>query len=105
MDSHLTFKSICIYCMNLYRIPNIFNKQLFYILNNAGDVEFTIQTEYSPISVEMGGAKYILCGSQGGTHFNYGIGFNDDMKYSNLKATVIKILEKKYKQEEKTERQ
>lgn len=75
----------------------IYNKQIFYVLDSIGNVDFTIQTEYSPISVEMGGPKYILCGSKGGTHFNYGIGFNDDVKYDDLKNTVINILEKRYK--------
>jgi len=75
----------------------IFNKQVFYILNDAGEVEFTIQTEYSPIAVEMGGSKYILCGTQGGSHFNYGIGFNDNVKYDDLKDAVIKVLDRKYK--------
>ncbi|WP_436490295.1 tetratricopeptide repeat protein [Chitinophaga sp. ARDCPP14] len=75
----------------------IFNKQIFYVLDSIGNVDFTIQTEYSPISVEMGGPKYILCGSQGGTHLNYGIGFNDNFKYDDLKNAVVNILEKKYK--------
>ncbi|MET3881097.1 tetratricopeptide (TPR) repeat protein [Chitinophaga sp. OAE865] len=74
----------------------IFYKQVFYVIDSIGNMEFTVQTEYSPISVEMGGPKYILCGSQGRTHFNYGIGFNDDLKYDDLKSAVIKILEKKY---------
>lgn len=74
----------------------IFYKHIFYVIDSVGNMEFTIQTEYSPISVEMGGPKYILCGSQGGTHFNYGTGFNDDLKYDDLKNTVIGILEKKY---------
>ncbi|WP_142685818.1 tetratricopeptide repeat protein [Chitinophaga polysaccharea] len=74
----------------------IFYKQVFYVIDSIGNMEFTIQTEYSPISVEMGGPKYILCGSQGRTHFNYGIGFNDDLKYDDLKSAVIKILERKY---------
>jgi hypothetical protein len=42
----------------------IFNKQIRYVLDSIGNVAFTIQTEYSPISVEMGGPEYILCGSQ-----------------------------------------
>ncbi|HWV66327.1 hypothetical protein, partial [Chitinophaga sp.] len=74
----------------------IFYKHIFYVIDSVGNMEFTIQTEYSPISVEMGGPKYILCGSQGGTHFNYGTGFNDDLKYDDLKNTVIGVLEKKY---------
>ncbi|SEW56351.1 tetratricopeptide repeat protein [Chitinophaga arvensicola] len=74
----------------------IFNKQIFYIVDKDGDVDFSIQTEYSPISIQLGGPKYILCGAKGGAHFNYGIGFNDDAKYDHLKDAVIKILEKKY---------
>lgn len=74
----------------------LFYKQVFNVIDSVENLDFTIQTEYLPISKEMGGPKYILCGSQGRTHFNYGIGFNDDLNYDDLKSTVIKILEKKY---------
>lgn len=72
----------------------IFNKHIFYVLDSTGKLELSIQTEYSPISIEMGGPKYILCGTQGRTHLNYGIGFKDGYKYDDLKDAVMKVLEK-----------
>lgn len=80
---------------------DIFNKHIFYVENEKEEVEFQIQTEYSPISLELKGPKYILCGydrvTNINTHINYGIGYNDDLKYDDLKNTVIKILDKKKK--------
>ncbi|RPD41175.1 tetratricopeptide repeat protein [Chitinophaga barathri] len=72
----------------------IFNKHLFYVVDKADNIVMRIQTEYSPFSVELDGIKYILCGTKGTTHLNYGIGFNDDLKYTDLKAAVVKILDK-----------
>jgi tetratricopeptide (TPR) repeat protein len=74
----------------------IYNKHIFYVVNKNDSIELRIQTEFSPPSLAMGGSKYLLCGSNGLAHINYGIGFNDDFKYEDLKNTVIKILEKKY---------
>lgn len=73
---------------------NIYNKVIFVILN-GNEVDMTIQTEYSPISIELGGQPYILCGNKGNTHFNYAIGFDDTSKYEDLKAAVLKILDRK----------
>ncbi|MCX6317928.1 MAG: tetratricopeptide repeat protein [Bacteroidetes bacterium] len=75
----------------------IYNKHLFYILDSENKILFRIQTEYSPISVEMGGPKYVLCMNKENMHATYGIGFNDDLKYEDLKQAVIDILEGKLK--------
>lgn len=71
----------------------IYDKLRFYIVNENGDVEYRIQTEYSPIAAELGEATYILCAWKDSTHLNYGIGFNDDSSYESIKNAVIKILE------------
>jgi tetratricopeptide (TPR) repeat protein len=76
---------------------DVYNKHLFYIVGQDDNVEYRIQTEYSPISVEHGGTKYLLCRSKGNTHSTYNIGFNDDFKYDDLKKSVIDILEEKVK--------
>ena len=76
---------------------NIYYKQIFYVVNNENQIEYTIQTEYSPISVEQGGSKYLLCRSKGDTHSTYNIGFNDNFQYDALKKHVIDILEEKVK--------
>ena len=72
----------------------IYNKHIFYVTDGNGNIEYTIQTEFSPISVELGGAKYILCAWKDNIHINSGIGFNDDFNYKDLKKEVIVILEK-----------
>jgi len=73
---------------------SIYNKIIFVILN-GNDVDMTIQTEYSPIAIELGAQPYILCGSKGSSHLNYGLGFDDNSKYEDLKSAVLKILDKK----------
>ncbi|TCN67604.1 tetratricopeptide repeat protein [Acetobacteroides hydrogenigenes] len=72
----------------------IYNKHLFYVINNAGDIILRVQTEFSPISIELGGPKYLLCANKGDTHYNSGIGFSDDLKYDDLKSAAIKLFEK-----------
>ncbi|MFH6989312.1 tetratricopeptide repeat protein [Flavobacterium collinsii] len=76
---------------------DIYNKHLFYVVNQNDKVEYRIQTEYSPISVEQGGVKYLLCRTKGDTHSTFNIGFNDNLKYDDLKKSVIDILEEKVK--------
>jgi tetratricopeptide (TPR) repeat protein len=82
-------------------LPNsmfdLYNKHLFYVSDKEDNVEFTIQTEFSPFSGKQGTPKYILCMTKGNTHFNFGIGFNDNFKYDDLKKAVIDILEEKVK--------
>ncbi len=38
----------------------IYNKHLFYVVNQYDKIEYRIQPEYSPVSVEQGGSKYLL---------------------------------------------
>lgn len=76
---------------------DIYNKHLFYVVNQDDKIEYRIQTEYSPISVEQGGSKYLLCRTKGDTHSTYNIGFNDNFKYEDLKKSVIDVLEEKVK--------
>jgi tetratricopeptide (TPR) repeat protein len=72
---------------------DIYNKHIFYVVDNAGEIVLRVQTEFSPISIELGGPKYLLCANKGSTHYNPGIGFNDDFKYTNLKAEAIRLFE------------
>ena len=75
----------------------IYNKHLFYVVNADEKGEFRIQTEYSPILVEQGGSKYLLCMTKGKTHSTFNIGFNENLNYEDLKKNVINILEDKVK--------
>ncbi len=73
---------------------DIYDKHRFYVVDSAGKIVLRVQTEFSPISVELGGPKYLLCANKGGTHYNPGVGFNDDLKYDDLKGAAIKLIEK-----------
>lgn len=75
----------------------IYEKHRFYIVNQNDEIDFKIQTENSPISVEQGGGKYLLCMTKNGSHSTFSIGFNDNFKYDDLKNSVIDILEGKIK--------
>lgn len=74
---------------------DIYNKHLFYLTNDKGDIECRIQTEYSPISDSLGSSKYLLGMNKNGVHSTFNIGFDDDFAYDNLKNTVVNILEGK----------
>jgi len=75
----------------------LYYKHIFYIPNEQGETEFTIQTENSPISVELGGSKYVLGMDKGGTHSTFRYGFEEDFDYDDLKETVILVLDEKIK--------
>lgn len=76
---------------------DIYMKHLFYVVDKNDHIEFRIQTEYSPVSVENGGAKYLLCMTKGNKHYTYKIGFNDDFDYDDMKKSVIDVLDGKLK--------
>lgn len=73
---------------------DIYNKHLFYVNDQNDKTVLRVQIEFSPISVELGGPKYLLCATQGSMHLNPGIGFNEGYKYDDLKAGAIKLFEK-----------
>lgn len=75
----------------------LYYKHVFYITDGKGNTEFSIQTEYSPISAELGSAKYLIGKDIGNSHYTYPIGFKDDFKYEELKEVVIQILDGKIK--------
>lgn len=72
----------------------IYNKHLFYVNDKNENTLLRVQTEFSPISVELNGPKYLLCANQGSAHFNSGIGFNEGYKYEDVKSASIKLFEK-----------
>lgn len=75
----------------------IFRKHIYYVENEKGDIEDQVQTEYSAISVELGGPKYLLCRVKGNMHSTYNIGYNDDFNYEDLRKDVIQVLDDKVK--------
>jgi tetratricopeptide (TPR) repeat protein len=72
----------------------IYNKHLFYVIDNAGKIVLRVQTEFAPFSVAAGGPKYVLCANKGEMHFNSALGFNDDLKYEELKAAAVRLFER-----------
>ena len=74
----------------------LYYKHIFYIPNDKGENEFTIQTENSPVSEELGGGKYAIGMDKNGTHSTFGF-LQEDFKYDNLKSIVIKILDEQIK--------
>jgi len=73
---------------------DLYNKHIFYVVDNSNEIVLSVQTEFSPVSVELGGPKYLLCVNKGDTHHNPGIGFNDDFQYEDLKVEAINLIKK-----------
>ncbi len=69
----------------------LYYKHLFYVVDENGKIEYRIQTENSPISVEMGGPKYAIGMDKNGTHSTF-VFIEENFKYDDLKSIVIKIL-------------
>lgn len=72
------------------------SKQIFYVLDSLGEVQFTVQTEYDPTMQTMGKVLY-LTKTKDGQKYTY---FNETVDpkhvvYPQLKRTVIKIMEDK----------
>ncbi|MEO6150151.1 MAG: tetratricopeptide repeat protein [Mucilaginibacter sp.] len=77
---------------------DIYRKHIFYIKNSDEVIEYTIQTEYSPILVEQTGEMYLLCMSKGDRHYTFNAGFKGpDIQYDVLKKSVIDVLDQKVK--------
>ncbi|MCE3297300.1 MAG: Tetratricopeptide repeat protein [Crocinitomicaceae bacterium] len=70
-----------------------YSKHLFYVINPDQTLDCIIQTEYSPVSVELGQMKYLFGRQKEKEHATFGIGFNDTMPDEELRETVIAILE------------
>ena len=76
---------------------DIYNKHLFYVQDNKNNTLLRVQTEFSPVALELEGTKYMLCASKEGTHYNSGLDFNDDFDYDVLKSAAIKMMERHLK--------
>jgi tetratricopeptide (TPR) repeat protein len=77
---------------------DIYNKHIFYVQDDKNNTIFRVQTEFSPIAMELEKTKYMLCASKEGTHYNSGLGFKDNnIDYDVLKSEAIKMMEKHIK--------
>lgn len=75
----------------------LYYKHIFYVVNQQDELEFKLQTENSPISVELGGPKYLIGMEKDGEHSTFNYGFDEDFEYDDLKETIIEILEDRIK--------
>ena len=77
----------------------LYYKHIFYVTNDKGETEFTIQTENSPFSEELGGGGpiYVLGMDKDGTHSTFSYVFKEGFNYEDLKKTVILVLDEKIK--------
>ncbi|MCX2738397.1 tetratricopeptide repeat protein [Pontibacter anaerobius] len=75
----------------------IYYKHIFHVINKAGYIEYSIQTENSPISIEQGGPQYLIGMRKDNSHYTFNVGFNSNPDYDNLKRTVIEVLDGKIK--------
>jgi len=75
----------------------LYYKHLFYVVNDKNEIEFRIQTENSPIAIELGKSKYVLGMDKDGVHSTFRYGFEENFNYEDLKKTVIMVLEEKIK--------
>lgn len=90
-------KKIFVYERFAVKEGELYYKHIFYITGEDGKSEFTIQTENSPISIEMGGPKYVLGMDEKGMHSTFRYGFEEDFNYEDLKKAVLTVLEGKIK--------
>ncbi len=74
----------------------LYYKHIFYIPNEKGETKFTIQTENSPVSVEMGGPKYAVGMDKNGTHTTF-VFIDENFKYDDLKKIVLRVLDEQIK--------
>lgn len=70
----------------------LYYKHIFYLVDEEHKIVFSIQTENSPISAELGGTKYIMGKDEGKTHYTYPVGLAENFDYPDLKDLVLQIL-------------
>jgi len=76
---------------------SFFCKHVFYVTNQAGEIESTIQTESSPAVLNTG-KKYALTKSENGMHYTFAAqSFENNPDYVELKKGVLRILKGKEK--------
>ena len=71
----------------------LYYKHIFYILDDSGNVDYSVQTESSAITEEQGGPKYLLGKSSSNGHSTYSIGFEEDFHYDDLKDAVKMVID------------
>ncbi len=73
----------------------LYYKHLFYLLDENNNIQLKIQSENSPFAIQMDEAKYVLGTDYEGTHYNWGIWFQEDFEYEDMKKAVIYVLDNK----------
>lgn len=73
----------------------IYYKHIFYVLNDKDEVEYTVQTEYSPYAVGQKIGTYFLGKTKGNFHATYSVVFKDEINYDELKEQVMNVISEK----------
>lgn len=75
----------------------IYYKHMFYVINDSGNIDYRIQTEYSPstLAISKGKTAFLLGMSQGPVHSTFNYGFTTNYSYDAVKEAVIAVLDKK----------
>jgi tetratricopeptide (TPR) repeat protein len=74
---------------------NLYYKHVFYVLDEAGKVDFQVQTEHS-VALKMANAKYTMGMNRGNTHYTFmSFIFQEDVEYKVMKKAVLDILNEK----------
>lgn len=69
----------------------LYYKHLFYVLDEENNILKRIQTENSPIAIELGSGRYAIGQDKDNGHSTYGF-VEDNFDYEKLKKYVIQIL-------------
>ena len=75
----------------------LYYKRLFFLIDDKGEIVVKIQSENSPIAIQLKEAKYVLGTDFKGTHYNWNIWYDEDFKYEDMKKGVIYILDNELK--------
>ncbi|GAB5400634.1 MAG: hypothetical protein Aureis2KO_22190 [Aureisphaera sp.] len=73
----------------------LYYKHLFFLVSETNEIELKIQSENSPVAINLNEAKYVLGTDYNGTHYNWGIWFQEDFDYEDMKKAVIYVLDNK----------
>ncbi len=89
------YKNNLIQAFERYEVKkgDLYYKHIFYIINMNNQIEFTVQTETSPIMNDQAASKYIIGMDKKGKHSVIGH-LSKNFEYHQLKKIVLDIIQK-----------